>query len=119
MKSPTTSVAVVFRQLTRARRERVMVTLHPDTVQWMLLLAAARKNCVLEPREGKTAIRLLGILQGHLESEIDSNVYHKKTCGKGQNCKCWKAARGPGVRQAQIDWQAAEKLVKILSGAKQ
>ena len=103
MKSPTRDPAVIRRQVTRARRDGVMVTLHPDTVTWLALLAAARKNCVLEPEEAKTAIRLLGVLQDHLEGEIDTDRKH----AKGR------------VRDAKRKWKAAEDLIKTLTGVRE
>jgi hypothetical protein len=116
MKSPTRSIAVIRRQIARARRDACMVPLHPDTAEWMALLAGARNNCVLEPKEAKAVIRLLGILQDHLEAEIDSDIYHKTTCKS--RCNCWKEATGVRVRDAQRKWKAAEDLIKTLTGAK-
>jgi hypothetical protein len=110
MKSPTTSVAVVFRQLTRARRERVMVTLHPDAVQWMLLLAAARKNCVLEPREAKTLVRLLGELQNDLESSIDSCLLPGQTKPRNRSLAA-------SVARDRRMWKEAEELIAKLTGS--
>jgi hypothetical protein len=117
MRKPTRSIKLIRRMIERARRERVMVVLHPDTAEWMALLAAARTNCVLEPKEAKNVVRLLGMLQNELEAEIDSNIYHKKSCA-GKDCKCWKTAQGPEVQKARHDWKAAEDLIKTLTGAK-
>ncbi len=55
MKSPTRSVAVIRRQLTRARRDRVMVTLHPDTVEWLVSYVPR----ALTARETKEVVRAL------------------------------------------------------------
>ena len=115
MKKPTRSIALIRREIERSRREDSMVVLHPDTVEWMALLAAARTNCVLEPKEAKTAVRLLGLLQTELEAEIDSSIYHKESCGA--KCDCWKHAQGPLVQRARRDWNDAENLIKRLTGA--
>lgn len=91
-----------------------MVVLHPDTVEWLTLLAAARDHRVLEDREAKTIVRLMGILQGELEAEIDSNIYHKKSCA-GTDCECWKTAQGPEVQKPRRYWRDAERIVGRLS----
>jgi hypothetical protein len=115
MRKPTRSIALIRRMIERARRERCMVVLHPDTVEWMAMLAGARNNCVLEPREAKTAVKLLGILQDEMECEIESNIYHTKGC-LGIECRCWKAAQGPLVQEARVRWGLAEGLIKTLTG---
>lgn len=55
MKSPTRSVAVVRRQITRARRDRCMVVLHPDTVEWLVSYVPR----ALTAREIKEAVRAI------------------------------------------------------------
>lgn len=104
MKSPTRSIAAIRRQLTRARRDGVMVVLHPDTVEWLALVAAARENCVLETKEARGAVRLLGVLQNELEITIDSNWI------PGQD------SQPKEIRDAQRNWKAAEELVATLTG---
>jgi hypothetical protein len=111
MKEPTRSIALIRRQIERARRERCMVVLHPDTVEWLALLAAARKNCVLEPHEAKTAVRLLGKFQDHLESAIDCCL------AKGESQPREEYLR-PSVAMDRRDWASAEALIKLLTGAK-
>jgi hypothetical protein len=111
MRKPTRSIALIRRTIERARRERCMVALHPDTVEWLALLAAARKNCVLEPHEAKTVVRLLGVLQDHLESAIEGTLAE----GELQPRESWLR---PHVARDRRDWKAAEALVKQLTGAK-
>lgn len=105
-RKPTRSIARIRRQIDRARRERVMVVLHPDTVEWLALLAAARTNCVLEPKEAKTLLRLLKVLQEELDVVIRSNFIPKQK------------QQPKEVVRAQRDFEAAWDLIKTLTGAK-
>jgi len=52
MKTPTRSLRVIERQIERARRDRSMVVLHPDTVEWLLKLVDVKTELLRMFRRG-------------------------------------------------------------------
>jgi len=51
MKTPTRSLKLIRREMLRARKDRSMAVLHPDTVEWLIERIAKSEGRIKDSKE--------------------------------------------------------------------